>query len=324
MSEEARDSNRRPTGDERASPEVVEQETRDPDEDDPEQQLDGFGTVDTTLKTSVRDDEEDEANLGENDESSVTALDKRRPPLRIVIDGDDEEAKAEDFDLYRDDDGDSNESGGPQNSAQAPQDAGYDTELEPKLSDFGLAFDGGRTADGGDGKPGHTGGDTHHESWVPDPHRIEGTLEFFSPELLEFHAGVFDIDAARAAARTALASQTTGTTSSVGPELSRPQRRPEELTIADLIGKPADVWALGVLAFTCLHGKFPFAPSGYESKEDVFRNIMFGLQGIAPEVWTSLMPPIARVVKVGGAGLLKLYWTPVTCFFHARAHTHTY
>ena len=69
---------------------------------------------------------------------------------------------------------------------------------------------------------------------------MAGTLEYFSPELLEFHAGI-------------------------GAD-----------TEGSHLGTPADIWALGVLAFTCLEGYHPFSPNGFESHEDIFRNIMYG------------------------------------------------
>eukprot|EP00947_MAST-08B_sp_MAST-8B-sp1_P000512 g512.t1 len=121
------------------------------------------------------------------------------------------------------------------------------TVLCPKIADFGLA------ARIGDGRK------------VPGPRHIEGTLEFFSPELLLYHAN---------------AEMSGGDGSGA------------------VIGKPADVWAVGVLAFMCLEGVFPFAPTGYEQREDVFRNIMIGLKGLPEKAFKDRMSPgMASLVK---------------------------
>jgi serine/threonine protein kinase len=125
-----------------------------------------------------------------------------------------------------------------------------DIVLRPKLADFGLAYEledegdegeEGEEGEGGEGGKGGERGDVgvagNSDSGVTAATKkkkkkkkkkekdsktgktsMAGTLEYFSPELLEFHAGI-------------------------GAD-----------TEGSHLGTPADIWALGVLVFTCLEG----------------------------------------------------------------------
>lgn len=78
---------------------------------------------------------------------------------------------------------------------------------------------------------------------------------------------------------------------------------PELATKKDYNGKPADIWALGVILFIMLSGKFPFFG---EFEEDLYRRIALGKYKIPDEISQSAGKLIKKMLSSSGKSRIDI------------------